>query len=70
MNPSGFFYSTVYNLIMNKFSSLIISLQGYAFCFRMWFATVLLRHEYETNTALQEFNVLDSSDFVETVFDS
>ena len=55
---------------MNKIPSLIVSLQGYAFRFRMWFAAILLHHEYETNTALQEFNLLDSDDFVGTVFDS
>ncbi|HKY52952.1 MAG TPA: hypothetical protein VJM08_01550, partial [Anaerolineales bacterium] len=61
---------TAYNLVMNKIPSLIVSLQGYASRFRMWFAAILLHHEYKTNNALQEFNVLDSDDFIKTVFDS
>ena len=55
---------------MNRIPSLIVSLQEYAFRFRMLFAAVLLRDEYETNAVLQEFNVLDSDDFVEIVFDT
>jgi len=41
------------------------SLKTAVFRIRMFLAAILLRHEYEKNRSLQEFNVLDDEDFIE-----
>ena len=54
---------------MNKSPFLLSLLQEYVLCFRMRLAAMLLRREYETNTSLSEFNVLDGEDFIDVSFD-
>jgi hypothetical protein len=49
---------------MNLFSTLITSLQAQVTRLRIFLAAVLLRHEYETNQSLHEFNALDGDDFL------
>ena len=49
---------------MDFISSIVCSLQAIVFRFHMFLAAVLLRHEYECNPALQEFNVLDGEEFI------
>ena len=40
-------------------------LQSVVFRIRTYLAAVLLRHDYDTNPALGDFNTLDGEDFVE-----
>ena len=49
---------------MDLISSIVFSLQAIVFRFHMSLAAVFLRHEYEFDPALQEFNVLDGEEFI------
>ena len=64
MNSSGsFFFPAVYNSIMNKYFPNRNLFNEQLLRFRMWMGALLLRKEYEFNSALQEFNALDTEDF-------
>jgi len=54
---------------MNIISSFVLSLENAVFCLRMFLGAVLLRHEYESQPSLQEFNVLDGEDFIDVSVD-
>lgn len=66
MDSSGsFFFPAVYNSIMNTYFPKRYSFKEQLLRFRMWMGALLLQKEYEVNSALQEFNALDTEDFLE-----
>ena len=50
---------------MNIISLFGSPLKTVVFRIRMFLAAILLRHEYEKNLSLQEFNALDSEEFID-----
>lgn len=54
---------------MNIISLFGSSLKTAVFRIRMFLAVNLLRHEYEKNRSLQEFNALDGDDFIDVSVD-
>ena len=54
---------------MNIISLFGSPLKTVVFQIRMFLAAILLRHEYKKNHSLQEFNALDSEDFIDMSVD-